>query len=99
MCDAEIADGKENKQQQDDTVGESSSAQPPIDPEIEAEAYENYSFDRMIVYDDGDAAHLLVDFRASLQVVPDEDHHVQGNMYAPTVRASRVSSVVPYFLR
>ncbi len=72
MWDTEIADGKENRQLQDDTAGESSSTQLPVDPEIEAEAYENYSFDRMMAYDE-DAAHLLVAFRESLQVVPDED--------------------------
>jgi hypothetical protein len=36
------------------------------------EAYEDYLFDRMMRHD-GDAAHLLVHFRASLRVVPDLD--------------------------
>ena len=56
--DAEMAENKENQKTE-------------VDPETEAEAYEDYLFDRLMRYD-GDAAFLLVDFRSSLRVVPEQ---------------------------
>jgi hypothetical protein len=68
MWEDEIAEEKENFSKAGDLVGSSSSSS-VFDPETIAEAYENYLFDKMMRHD-GDAAHLLVHFRASLKVVP-----------------------------
>jgi hypothetical protein len=71
LWEADIADDKENRQSGEERKqgeGESILTQ-PVDPEVEAEAFENFLFDRMLVYD-GDAAFQLVRFRQSLRVVP-----------------------------
>jgi hypothetical protein len=71
----DIAERKENLSQEGEVVGSSSTSsdhQHPADPDTMAEAYEDYLFDRMMLYD-WDAAHLLVHFRASLRVVPEQD--------------------------
>ena len=71
----EMAEEKENLPKEGDVVGSSSVSSGlhrPIDPETMAEAYEDYLFDKMMRHD-GDAAHLLVHFRASLRVVPELD--------------------------
>ncbi len=47
-----------------------------MNPEDEAEAYDNYLFDRMRQYDE-DSAHLLLDFRSSLHVVPSTSTHLE----------------------
>ncbi len=57
--EAEIADDKEN--------GEVTL---PIHPEDETEAFENYPFDRMAIYD-ADSAGQLGQFRSSLRIVPE----------------------------
>ncbi len=57
---AEIADEKEN----------GSEAAGDVDPEDEAEAWENYLFDRMMRYD-GDSASQLVAFRDTLHIMPE----------------------------
>ena len=68
MWEDEIAEEKENFSKAGD-LGGSSSSSSVFDPETIAEAYENYLFDKMM-HHDGDAAHLLAHFRASLKVVP-----------------------------
>jgi hypothetical protein len=71
----EMVEEKENLPKEGDVVGSSSVSSGlhrPIDPETMAEAYEDYLFDKMMRHD-GDAAHLLVHFRASLRVVPELD--------------------------
>ncbi len=40
-----------------------------VEPETEAEAYEDYLFDRLMTFD-GNAAFRLLEFRSSLRVVP-----------------------------
>jgi hypothetical protein len=67
--EAEIAAEKENYFHENDPREDSSLPRFPVNPEDAAQAYEDYLFERMMRYD-SDAAHLLVDFRASLQVVP-----------------------------
>ncbi len=67
--DAEMAADKDNYLHEQDPRDDSSLLRFPVNPEDEAEAYENYLFDRMMVYD-RDSADLLFDFRSSLQVVP-----------------------------
>ncbi len=67
--EAEIAAEKENYLHEQDPREDSSLQRFPVNPEDEAQAYEDYLFERMRRYD-SDAAHLLVDFRESLQVVP-----------------------------
>jgi hypothetical protein len=62
--DVEVADDKENAQ------GTEQEIQSSVDPEVEAEAFENYSFDRMATYDE-DSAHQLAHFRSSLRIVPE----------------------------
>jgi hypothetical protein len=69
MWEEELANEK-NRLEDDKENEQASSSEVPIDPEVEEEAFENYLFDRMMRHD-GDAAHLLVHFRASLTVVPD----------------------------
>jgi hypothetical protein len=64
--DAEIADDKENVKEE----GQDVLPTPPIDPEDEAEAFENYLFDRMTAYD-ADSACQLAQFRSSLRIVPE----------------------------
>jgi hypothetical protein len=61
MWEADLAEDKENRQTKEEEKG--------VDPEEEAEAFENYLFDRMMAYD-GDSAFQLVRFRLSLRVVP-----------------------------
>jgi hypothetical protein len=58
--DAEIADDKENGKED----GRDLVPHHPIDPEDEAEAFENYLFDGMATYD-ADAACQLIHFRSS----------------------------------
>ena len=70
MWDADIADEKENRPLQDEERGVEALTPRPFDPEESEEAFENFLFDRMMVYD-GDAAFQLVRFRASLRVVPE----------------------------
>jgi hypothetical protein len=64
--EAEIADDKENEHEE----GKASLPTPPIDPEDEAEAFENYLFDRLAAYD-ADSACQLAQFRSSLRIVPE----------------------------
>jgi hypothetical protein len=70
MWDADIADDKENRPSQDEERGVEALTTRPVDPEESEEAFENYLFDRMMVFD-GDAAFQLVRFRSSLRVVPE----------------------------
>ncbi len=84
MWDNEIAEEKENCSQKGDSAGSSVSSSGlryPIDPDTMTEAYEDYMFDHMMRYD-GDAAHLLVHFRASLRVVPESAPHGEMNEFA-----------------
>jgi hypothetical protein len=63
--DVEVADDKENAQ------GKEQETTSPVDPEVEAEAFENYLFDRMATYDE-DSAHQLAHFWSSLRIVPEQ---------------------------
>ncbi len=47
-----------------------SPSEVPVKREVAEEAFENYLFERMVMHD-GDAAHLLVHFRASMTAVPE----------------------------
>jgi hypothetical protein len=88
----DMAAGKENFLKEEDGVG-SSSASPdlrPVDSETMAEAYEDYLFDQMMRHD-GDAAHLLVHFRASLRVVPDLDF--RNEEHASSLRRDRTQEL------
>jgi hypothetical protein len=64
-----MADEKENRPSGEEVKGGEDLIVRPIDPEDEAEAFENYLFDRMLNFD-GDSAFQLVRFRLSLRVVP-----------------------------
>jgi hypothetical protein len=79
----EIAEEKENFPKEGDGVGSSSvsSVFRPVDPEMLAEAREDYLFDKMVRHD-GDAAHLLVHFRASLRVVSELDLRNEGDAFS-----------------
>jgi hypothetical protein len=66
--DAEMATDKENYLHEQDPR-DSSLPRFPVNLEDEAEAYENYLFDRMTRYD-RDSADLLSDFRSFLRVDP-----------------------------
>ncbi len=69
IWEADIADNKENcLSQEEGERGETILLQ-PFDQEVETEAFENFLFDRMMIYD-GDAAFMLVRFRESLRVIP-----------------------------
>jgi hypothetical protein len=70
----EMAAGKENLPKEGDAAGSSSSSSDlrQVGSETIAEAYEDYLFDKMMRHD-GDAAHLLVHFRASLRVASNLD--------------------------
>jgi hypothetical protein len=65
---AEMVADKENYLHALDPREDSQLPRFPVNPEDEAEAYENYLFDNMMLYDK-DSADLLFDFRSSLQVV------------------------------
>ncbi len=69
MWEADIAEDKENRPSQEEGKEGEPTLTQPVDPEVEAEAFENFLFDRMLVYD-GDAAFQLVRFRQSLRVMP-----------------------------
>jgi hypothetical protein len=69
MWEADIADDKENRPSREEEKRGEPLVTRPVDPEVEAEAFEDYLFDRMMVYDD-DSAFQLVRFRLSLRVVP-----------------------------
>ncbi len=56
------ADDKENRSSQEEGKGGESLTTGPVDPEVEAEAFENYLFGRMMTYD-GDSAFQLVRLR------------------------------------
>ncbi len=60
--DAEIADDKENED-----VVQGAPPRQPADPEVVAEAFENYLFERMERFDE-DAASQLARFRSTLRV-------------------------------
>jgi hypothetical protein len=74
--DEDLADDKENQTKE-------------VDPETEAEAYENYLFDRLMTYD-GDAAFRLLDFRSSLRVVPEQ---VGGPITDPALLRNRTDNL------
>ncbi len=63
--EAEIADNKENEDE-----GLIGLPRPSVDPEVVAEAFENYCFDRMEKFDE-DAAFQLARFCSSLRVIPE----------------------------
>ena len=60
-----------------------------VDPEVEAEAFEDYLFDRLMTHD-GDAAFQLVTFRSTLRVVPDQSG---GPILDPTLVRSRADNL------
>ncbi len=60
----EINEEKENYLHELDPREDSLLPRFPVSPEDEAEAYENYLFDRMRQYDE-DSANMLFDFRSS----------------------------------
>ena len=61
IWEEELAVGKEN-------MGDSPAARLPVDAEMEAEAYENFFFDKMMIHD-SDAAHFLVHFPMNQEVL------------------------------
>ncbi len=63
LWDAELADDKEN--------GGLASGE-DVDSEVEAEAFEDYLFAKMMRYDgDSDSAFQLTDFRSTLRIIPE----------------------------
>ncbi len=87
MWEADIADDKENCSSQEEGKRGESLGTEPVDPEVEAEAFEDYLFDRMMTYD-GDSAFQLVRFRLSLRVVPE---HLGGP--DPALRRVRTANL------